>query len=157
MSLLALGTPVVFTQQAAIARKGNAEMLNKGWFLPAKGNGLIPSGLTAELTNFFQKQVSFVDAEGKIIDEKKLAQFNRVVAVWDQPGSGVVCGLETKQYGITHAGRFSNSAFGEDYDQGYLETHGAVKLYVVRWRLETKDFVYVPPWAITPIAHGVSA
>lgn len=39
--LLALGTPVVYTQCAAVARKGHSGMTLRGWHVPQKGNGFV--------------------------------------------------------------------------------------------------------------------
>jgi len=154
---LALGTPVVYTQAAAVARKGNASMAIRGWQLPQKANGAIPSYPTFEgdapndSFGFGPTWVTFVDDTGKPLSPSAVEKYNKAVVTWSESGSGVVCGLETKQYGVSHEGRGGGPDY--DWEPGYFTTHGSVKLYVVRSRLEGREFVYVPPWAIQPMVH----
>lgn len=159
-SYLALGTPVVFTAQAAVARKGNANMSIRGWHVPQKGNGIIPSypvfeGETEDAFGFGPTAVTFVDEEGKQLVDPQVEKFNKAVVTWEHGGSGVVCGLETKQYGISEEARGGGPDY--DWEPGYFTSYGRVKLYVVRWRLEGREFCYVPPWAIQPVVHAVAA
>lgn len=153
---LALGTPVVYTHQAAVARKGKPGMWNRGWFLPEKGNGVVPSyvwfrgvdtepdvvlGSPDELLG--PTLVSFVGSDGQALSPATVEKVNKATVVWEAEGSGVVCGLETKHYGVSHSGG------GED--GGWLDNYGQVKLYVVRSRLEGREFAYVPTWAARPV------
>jgi hypothetical protein len=155
---LALGTPVVYTQCAAVARKGKADMWNRGWFLPEKNNGEVPSypnfdgGESEEAFGFEPTNVTFVKSDGEPLNQPTIDKISKAVVTWRQLGSGVVCGLETKQYGISHAPGGGTNRHGEDdWEPGYFDNYGRVKLYVVRSRLEGRAFVYVPPWAIQPM------
>lgn len=154
-SKIALGTPVVYTHKAAVARKARQGMWNRGWFIPRKGNGITPAlvlfgGVDPEpdAATFASPQplgptpVSFVDTDGQPLPPAKIEKLNKATVVWEAEGSGVVCGLETKQHGVSHGG-------GED--GGWLDNYGQVKLYVVRSRLEGREFSYVPTWAIKPV------
>lgn len=156
---LALGTPVIYTQCAAVARKGNANMSMRGWHLPQKGNGIIPSHpvFNVEHEDDFglgPTAVSFVREEGKPLLESEIEKYNKAVVAWGQAGSGVVCGLETKLYGVSEEGRGGGPDY--DWEPGFFTKHGAVKLYVVRYRLEGREFVYVPPWAVLPVVHATT-
>lgn len=161
---LALGTPVLFTECAGVARKGSADMWNKGWHLPQKSNG-VAGGYQIEekdgawffdLTSFRTigdpTPVRFVNQGGEVFSPPETTSLNKAVVVWESEGSGVVCGLETKQYGTSHPSGGGTNLYGEgEWEPGYFESHGQIKLYVVRSQLEGRDFVYVPTWAIRPL------
>lgn len=149
---LALGTPVVYTHQAALARKGKPGMWNRGWFLPQKSNGVIPAftrfrGVDVEEDAAFSIEtvVTLVNSTGEPLSAQTVEKVNKATAVWEAAGSGVVCGLETHVTGVSHSG-------GGD-DGGWLDSYGQVKLYVVRSRLEGREYAYVPTWAIRPVVH----
>lgn len=159
---LALGTPVVFTQCAAVARKGDGQMWNRGWHIPEKNNGITPwpvvfRGATPEQIDEVLPEnellgptvVRFVNGEGKELPPETIAKFNKATVVWDARGSGVVCGLETKLHGVSH--RAAEDA------TGWLDNYGQIKLYVVRSRLEGNEFAYVPTWAIQPMVNEHAA
>ena len=98
--------------------------------------------------------VKFVTQDGSEFNETQTSKLNKAVVTWAHEGSGVVCGLETKQYGISHSGGGGANIYGEgEWEPGYFESHGQLKLYVVRSRLEGRDFVYVPTWAIRPVVR----
>lgn len=166
---LALGTPVVYTECAAVARKGDAAMWSKGWHLPQKGNGGTPgyaierredgSWGTAQLLGPETSwDITFVGNDGKQLADELLTKINKAIVTWRRPGSGVVCGLETKQFGVSVSPGGSTNLYGEgDWEPGYFDNLGQVKLYVVRSRLEGREFTYVPPWAIQPMVHAQGA
>lgn len=153
-----LGSMVSYTHQAAVARKGGLDQSIRGWNLPAKGNGEIPGIVETDDGLFIwpllgeadrERRVWFVDAEGKDITEQGLRKWNKAVACWYAPGSGVVTGLERKQYGESHGPSGGTNLYGEgDWEPGYFVPFGNVDLYVVRWELRGRKFVYVPTWAV---------
>lgn len=153
--MLALGTPIVYTHQAAIARKaGKDQYVAQGeWFVPSKGNGRIHGSVLPDKTwgPTDEYPFRFIDAKGNELTFAEVEKYNRVLIAWKQAGSGVITGLMRKLYGVTEGSRFSNGPYGEDYEQGYLATYGAVDLYTVRWELKGSDFVYVPTWAAKPM------
>lgn len=158
---VALGSPVSFTHQAAVARKGGINQSLRGdWLLPAKGNGEVPGIIDAEDGLFIaglhgdpdrERKVWFIDRTGKDITEQGLKKWNKAVACWYGPGSGVVTGLERKLYGNSHGPSGGTNMYGEDdWEPGWFDSHGNVDLYVVRWELRGRKFVYVPTWAAKP-------
>lgn len=165
MRVLALGTPVVYTQRAAVARKGDGTMWTKGWMLPTKENGEdVPSVVANEdelrIENMIGEgpRMRFVNSKGEELSGPTINKCNKAVVAWESEGSGVICGLETKQYGVSHRPSGGTNMYGEDdWEPGYFDSYGQVKLYVVRSRLEGRAFVYVPPWAIQPVVHAVAA
>lgn len=153
---LALGTHVIYTECAAVARKGDRQMYNRGWHIPQRNNAQAPYPVVfrgvAEETDEFATAggllgptvVRFVMADGSEIPSSMLEKLNKATVAWGEQGSGVVCGLETKMHGISYRG-------DADEGGGYLTHFGQIKLYVVRSRLEGREFVYVPTWAIQPV------
>ena len=162
---LALGTPVIFTECAGVARRGGTDMWNKGWHLPQKGNGVVDGyqieqkddrawvfDLSGGLSVGIPVPVKFVRDARNVLDPKEIEKFNKAIVTWEREGSGVITGLETKQYGVSYASGGGVNAWGEgEYEQGYFAMHGQLKLYVVRSRLEGRDFFYVPTWAARPM------
>jgi hypothetical protein len=157
--MIALGTPITYTHQAAIARKASKDMwpTTGEWFVPSKGNGQVPSNLMADKIWKTSEGRPFIyfNGNGEPLSSELVEKYNRALVAWEQPGSGVVTGLQTKMYGITHPSSYRMDAYGEDFDQGYLETHGKVELYTVRWELRGSTFIYVPTWAAIP-QHAVA-
>lgn len=165
---LALGTPVVYWECAGVARKGNGSMWNKGWCLPQKGNGFVPGygikqGENGEwatdpvLLPKATHAISFVGKDGERLTDEAIGKINKAVVTWAQEGSGVVCGLETKMVGVSVSPGGGTNLFGEgEWEPGYFEHRDQLKLYVVRHRLEGREFVYVPPWAIKPVVHSAA-
>lgn len=162
--LLALGTPVLYAELAGIARRGGMDQWNKGWHLPAKGNGSVAGYQIEEEDGEWAfdrnglriasapRPVRFVKADGSELDAAEIEKYNKAIVTWAHEGSGVVCGLETKQYGTSYGPSGGTNLYGEgDWEPGYFVNHGQLKLYVVRSRLEGRDFVYVPTWAIRPM------
>lgn len=161
---LALGTPVIFTECAGVARRGGAGMWNKGWHLPQKGNGEVAGYQIEEKDGTWvfdllggirigePLPVKFVTGETSTLSDEEVEKFNKAIVTWEREGSGVITGLEAKQYGVSCASSGGANAYGEDdFEPGYFVTHGQLKLYVVRSRLEGRDFVYVPTWAARPM------
>lgn len=146
-----LGTHISYTHRAAIARKGGKNQWVRGWMLPAKGNGEVPSleeregklyvGRTPDLA----RQAMFIDSEGRDVTDVGLERWNKAVACWPEKGAGVVTGLVIKQNGISEGPRGGTGE--DDWEPGYFTSFGNVELYVVRWELRGRAFGHVPVWA----------
>lgn len=149
--MIALGAPIVYTHEAALARKaGKDQIYPEGeWFVPRKGNGDVPHGLLGiflEEPEARKLRPMFVTDDGTWLVSHEIEKLNKAIIAYEHPGAGVVTGLVAKLYGKSYPGEFRNSADG-DYEPGYLTSHGKVELYVVRQELRGSRFVYVPKWA----------
>jgi hypothetical protein len=149
--MITLGTRIIYTHQAAVARLKNGK-----WHFPRKGNGEFPRSLVRHGEGYVITLIN-----GKIVNvpavhiepasrrpvpsETLEAERNKSVMAWEECGSGVVCGLVTKQVGKSHSG----GSYEEDY--GWFHSYGNVSLYVVRHDLKGSNFVYVPLWAAKPM------
>lgn len=154
MTHLMLGTPVVYTERAAVARRPESHYKGqpREWMLPARGNGDVPGisphggeyVITFWLGKITRIALTFVDGEGKALAPEKVEKLNRAIVTWPGEGSGVITALETKAFGVSHGAR-------GDGETGWLESHGQIKLYVVRSQLEGHHYVHVPTWAVRPM------
>lgn len=160
--MIALGTLIAYTHQAAVVRKaGKDQYASTGeWFLPAKGNGSLPGGLM-QSASFKEPDGAyrFVDNVGKELSAESIGKFNKAIIAWEQPGSGVVTGLVTKQMGVSEAGYTSGGYPGgePEYQEGYFVNCGQIQLYTVRHELRGTKFIYVPLWAAVPHSVQVAA
>ncbi len=137
--MITLGTHVVYTHEAAVARKRL-----RGWHFPPKGNGIVPyesqvgeNGLRVVSVH---PKIESVDVNLNLVNPE---EDNKTVATWESNGAGIVTGLVRKMIGKS----IGSSGGGEDYDQGYFIQHGHMDLYTVRFELRGTGFVYVPVWA----------
>ena len=138
-----LGTHVVYTQRAAVARRkrrrdefGMSDTRRSEWLPWALYDGWPRNAMDSDVDDL----LAGFDPGEKI---------NKAVFVWDEEGSGVIVGLVKKQTGESASGRLASSYFGEDFEPGYFIPRGDdVWLYAIRQRLDGLDFILAPVAAV---------
>lgn len=143
--MIALGTPVKFTEVAFVVRKPAKS--DGRWEAPRKGNYDAPSmeGWDDEGTcdGLFKHSGRFL---------APVERTNKNVLAVPSEGSGVVIGLERKFAGKSVSGRSRSTLDGDDWEPGWFEPKGGpLDLYVVKSELRGKAF-YVPPDALEVLA-----
>lgn len=159
--MIALGSHITYTHQAAVARRHSTGWgENKRWgewrFVEPKISSPHTSFRGETLTVMTHvTPITFVDAEEMVTLEDRKSRYpaseerwerrNKTIFQWPEEGSGVVIGQVRRQFGISH------HSTGED-DIGYFETFGQISLYVVKAELRGPE-VYVPEASVI-LAHS---
>lgn len=158
MSLM-LGTPVVYTHRAAIARlhTRNKFLLEGGieperyWELHegARKGAKLPD-LTHEISMFDGwKPVIMHQRNYRGRASKTSEAVNKTIMVWPEEGSGIVTGLVRRGIGRSESG-YQSDLDGE-WSEGYFSGMVWVELYTVRSELKGQDYILIPQFAISPI------